>query len=536
MGAGTHCTLLRAVLGLLDDVLCSAGRVCWLQLIAVAVFWQAFVPARLPRSGTHPELIAFYEAQLGDEEEPVLGQRWFDLCSNNAALEYLSPTSGDVAIAAASGSQKGAETEHGTCGSCGTGGVARGGDTGVQYELLPTLQNVARTCGSLLGAEDAKHWRNLADLADWWNALPITENNGPNEATPRATTRRKLAVVEEMRSFRAPHGEEMLYRQHALLSLLPAASDSSSDSGCRSDNQLKRLSASTGRSDDPYDISFPIHPGAKESELATAAAMESGGGIKLTLEEAHNISAVFHVPAPRPWLHPAQNIHLDALLRRLAGSCTIACPRKDPAANAISAAVLPALLGGRWLEVPVSRDISLGLLSILSARMSKGGELEAATARAVYLALGVSSAVHCQEGNASQQQELSRAKHECALCLALARRMIAELAAAEATASGAECGGALRAATQLRLAKAVVKQATQAVEASVAEATSSTGTATPLLLGTLGEDTAFGEGCALLNAAVAGWMGGWHAKLFAALNWRDRVRLARFALGAGQRA
>ena len=492
------------------------------------------MPARLPRlPGTHPDLIGFYEAQLGDEEEPALGQRWFDMCSNNAALEYLSPTSGDLALAAASGSQKEAEAEPGS----EIGDTARSGDTGVQYELLPTLQNVARTCGSLLGAEDAKHWRKLADLADWWNALPITENTGPS-GTAGATTRRKLAVVEEMRSFRAPHGEEMLYRQHALLSLLPAASDSSSESGSRSDNQLKRLSASTGRSADPYDISFPIHPGAKESELV-AAAVESGGGIKLTLEEAHNISAVFHVPAPRPWLHPAQNRHLDVLLRRPADSCTNVCPRRDAAENAILAAVVPALLGGRWLEVPVSRDISLGVVSILSARLSKGGELEAATARAVYLALGVSSSANCdQEGEARQHQELCQAKHERALCMALARRMIAELAAAEATANGAKCGGALRASTQLRLAKAIVEQSTQAVEASalVAEATSSTGSTLPLLLGTMSEETAFGKDCTLLDAAVAGWAGGWRAKLFATLNWRDRVRLARFALKVGQRA
>ena len=36
--------------------------------------------------------------------------------------------------------------------------------------------------------------------------------------------RRRLAVVEEVRSFRAPLGEEMLHREHALLSLLPTPS------------------------------------------------------------------------------------------------------------------------------------------------------------------------------------------------------------------------------------------------------------------------------------------------------------------------
>ena len=103
---------------------------------------------------------------------------------------------------------------------------------------------------------------------------------------------------------------------------------------------------STGRSSDPYDVAFPIKPGAKESDLAAAAAMDAGGGIKLTLEEAHNISAVFHVPAPRPWLRPAQNTHLDNLLgRNVAGNCNTVYVQHNSAANAaISAAVLPALL------------------------------------------------------------------------------------------------------------------------------------------------------------------------------------------------
>ena len=59
---------------------------------------QAFITTRLPRSGLpqigppHPGLVSFYESQLGDAEEPALGQRWFDMCSGHAALEYLSPT------------------------------------------------------------------------------------------------------------------------------------------------------------------------------------------------------------------------------------------------------------------------------------------------------------------------------------------------------------------------------------------------------------------------------------------------------------
>lgn len=517
------------------------------------VFRQAFVPARLPRlPGTHPALIAFYEAQLGDEEEPALGQRWFDLCSNHSALEYLSPTSGELAIAAAASSHEVGETESGADCSA-TGDTPRKGGSSVQYELLPTLQNVARTCGTLLGAEDAYRWQNLADLAHWWNALPPTKINGDNETGPSAATRQKLAVIEEMRSFRAPHGEEMLHRQHALLSLLPTAlaSDLERDSQSNSSgmdasvDQLKRPGDSIRRRSDPYDVSFPIHAGAKESDLEAAAAMESGGGIKLTLEEAHNISAVFHVPAPRPWLQPAQNAHLDSLLgRNDADNCSNVCARKRPGANVLLATVLPALLGGRWLEVPASKDTSLAVVTIMSARLSKGGELEAATSRAIYLALAVSSLAHCdQEGRGQQQQDQSKAHREQALCLALARHMIDELSAAEAAARGVESsGGFLLADTQLRLAEAVVAQATQATQAA---AGASSLNAEMLLLETLplsrqldqsaGGEAALGKNCALLDAAVTGWVGGWHTRLFWALGWRDRLRLARFALLFGQR-
>jgi hypothetical protein len=216
----------------------------------------------------------------------------------------------------------------------------------VQYELLPTLRNVSRTCGMLLGAKGAPTWQDLADLAAWWNALPddtddtastilVSERetaggrSSSGSVSAGSKRRRQLAVVEEVRSFRAPHGEEMLHRQHALLSLLPpsvpAAAASSSDDDNNDDPDLEdpistssdggvsdragggkqgQLAAApsgagaaaavggTGRSADPYDVAFPIRPDAKESELAAAAAMESGGGIKLTLEEAHNISAV----------------------------------------------------------------------------------------------------------------------------------------------------------------------------------------------------------------------------------------------------
>eukprot|EP01043_Picozoa_sp_COSAG02_P064321 COSAG02_NODE_9366_length_2240_cov_0.993461_2_plen_525_part_00 len=522
-----------------------------------------FLPGRLPRlPGTNPELISFYEAQLGDEDEPALGQRWFDMCSNHAALEYLSPTTGDLAVAATSATQEGLTMETGACGSSGPGIIVGSRDSSVQYELLPTLQNVARTCGTLLGAEGASEWQKLADLADWWNALPAIESNSNSCPSPSARTRKKLAVVEEVRSFRAPHGEEMLHREHALLSLLPSASDSNTDSdsqkqGRKTDSSTdrpKRLSKGTGRSADPYDVSFPIRADAKQSEFVAAAAMESSGGIKLTLEEAHNISAVFHVPAPRPWLQRAQDIHLDNLVGQLhTDSCNGNFARKNPAANALLAAVLPALLGGRWLEVPTSGNVSLGVLSMLSARLTKGGELEAATAKAVYTAFAVSSSVHrgWEDEAQQQQQQLARAQHERALCLALARRMIAELALTEAAASGGKSGGRLLADTQLRLAKAVVAQATQASKAvatAAAGAASSTGP-NVLLLEALSAPqhphqlrqplvtrTLFGADCTLLDAAVAGWVSGWHVKLFSALGWRDRLRLARFALEAGQRA
>ncbi len=515
-----------------------------------------FCPGRLPRlPGTNPELVSFYDAQLGEEDEPALGQRWFDMCSNHAALEYLSPTTGDLAVAAASGSQEGMKVETGARDSSGPGSTVGSRDSSVQYELLPSLQNVARTCGTLLGAEGASGWQKLADLADWWNALPAIESNGDNRASPSARTRKKLAVVEEVRSFRAPHGEEMLHREHALLSLLPSASVSNTDSDSRnkgrkidsSADRPKRLSKGTGRSADPYDVSFPIRADAKQSELVAAAAMESSGGIKLTLEQAHNISAVFHVPAPRPWLRPAQDIHLGSLVGQLhTDSCNDNFACKNPAASALLAAVLPALLGGRWLEVPASRNVSLGVVSMLSARLTKGGELEAATAKAVYTAFAVSSSVHrgredeAQQQQEEQQQLLPRAQHEHALCLALARRMIAELALGEAAASGGKSGGRLLADTQLRLAKAVVAQATQASEAAGPNVLLLEALPAPehphqprQLLGT---GTLFGADCALLAAAVTGWVGGWHVKLFSALGWRDRLRLARFALEAGQRA
>eukprot|EP01046_Picozoa_sp_COSAG06_P031872 COSAG06_NODE_3140_length_5798_cov_9.196526_2_plen_271_part_00 len=257
-----------------------------------------------------------------------------------SGLEYLSPTAGDLAIAATASNSEVAEEVNGdsvsdtnTDSGASAGGGSSDNVADVQYELLPTLRNVSRTCGMLLGAEDASTWQDLADLAAWWNALPddtddtastilVSEREtagGSSSSSVSASSkrRRQLAVVEEVRSFRAPHGEEMLHRQHALLSLLPpsvpvAASSSddnnddpdledpistSSDGGVSNragGGKQGQLTATlsgagtaaaggTGRSADPYDVAFPIRPDAIESELAAAAAMESGGGIKLTL-------------------------------------------------------------------------------------------------------------------------------------------------------------------------------------------------------------------------------------------------------------
>jgi hypothetical protein len=305
--------------------------------------------------------------------------------------------------------------------------------------------------------------------------------------------------------------------------------------------------------------------------------------------EASSVPQVFHVPAPRPWLRPAQDTHLNTLLRNVAdsnggtgddGRVQQGATAAAAVSAAMSGAVLPALLGGRWLEAPLSTDVTLGAISVLSARLGKGGELEAATARAIYLALALTSSssssssssstlrryeqqenddgrrLHAKAAEVSgQEQQQEHEEHEDerrALCVALARSMAKELAATEAAATSTKPGGGLRADTQLRLARAIVAQATQATEASAevdassADAASTTSEVATLLLlkappvATPTQPQRFPlqavvEDCGLLDAAIAGWLGGWRAGLFSALSWGDRLRLARFALEMGQR-
>ena len=78
------------------------------------------------------------------------------------ALDYLSPTFGD-----GSGSPQAEDGE----------------GSEVRYELTPTLRNVARTCGLMLGAESAPEWLALEDLAAWWNDLP-EDDDGPVRPRP----------------------------------------------------------------------------------------------------------------------------------------------------------------------------------------------------------------------------------------------------------------------------------------------------------------------------------------------------------------
>ena len=118
--------------------------------------------------------------------------------------------------------------------------------------------------------------------------------------------------------------------------------------------------------------------------------------------------------------------------------------------------VLPALLGGRWLEGPVGHGVAAvgdrqggdhqteALLSVLAARWGKGGALQAATARAVYLSLldrggeesgeesGEDAAVENGEDVATESNEegLKGVK------VALAKRLLGEMRAAEIVAGG----------------------------------------------------------------------------------------------------
>lgn len=92
-----------------------------------------------------------------------------------------------------------------------------------------------------------------------------------------------MAVVEEIRSFRSPLGEEMMHRQHAMLALLPLEPtiDKLQGSGDR-----EVTAGGTRAGADPYDVAFTLPVGeTNAAKLAATAAMEANGGIKLTLEE-----------------------------------------------------------------------------------------------------------------------------------------------------------------------------------------------------------------------------------------------------------
>ena len=59
----------------------ALGAFILLTLVVARRLRQSFVPERLPPSA-EAGLVGFYSAQLGDDDEAALGQRWFDLCSD----------------------------------------------------------------------------------------------------------------------------------------------------------------------------------------------------------------------------------------------------------------------------------------------------------------------------------------------------------------------------------------------------------------------------------------------------------------------
>ena len=369
-----------------------------------------------------------------------------------------------------------------------------------------------------------------------------------------------MAVVEEVRSFRAPLGEEMLHREHALLSLLPTPSsaDGQKEDGKEegsSDGQADAGDAVTAGGTAPgadhYDVAFTLGRDATPAEREAVAAMEVGGGIKLTLEAAHNISAVFHVPEPRPWLAPTQ----QRLLAVLAGDGCGSAP--DDAV--VRAVLLPALLGGRWLELPDaggsdgSRDAAEALLPVLAARLGKGGQLPAAAARAVYLAhLERRAAIDAQQSSdesglddAGKAPEGSRVE--------LARLLLSELASAEWVASGgsadAEHGQPkLSPSGQLQLASAVLAEVRSA-RAAAGEDTDRpwqgvrvlfSGDASHLSDRDLRDArreylvldlalTHIDRGSVLDGMSVVGF-----SHIFRGLGWRDRLRMTQFAIANWQ--
>ena len=190
-------------------------------------------------------------------------------------------------------------------------------------------------------------------------------------------------------------------------------------------------------------------------------------------------------------------------------------------------------------------NATLDMLSVLSARLTKGGELEAATARAVFLALQASVPVQPPDADlhvhgVGQHQPATPTSPASVLLLSFAQLLAKELAVMEASSSGAEHGSPLRSDTQLRLAEAVVRHC-QAAAAAAAAAVSLRATLqdksprarlrpTELLLPHAG----LGDEYALFDAAIAGWRDGWSTGLFSDLAWGDRLRLLRFALTVGR--
>jgi hypothetical protein len=243
-------------------------------------------------------------------DERTLGQRWFNLCSGLHSLQYLSPTSGDhISLTATAGASTVSPP-----GSSDDDDDDDDDDGAGRYELRPTLGNVAATCAMLLGAEaapssssggrDSGGFRKLQDFADWWNehARDASRMGGldSQQGAEAAGLAGKIVyrvpglVVERehLSSHRAPHGEEMLYREHATLRLYSHAA-----------------------------------PAAAEHESGDGSLFALSGKIRLTLEDARGISAVFHVPREQSWLGPAQDAHLSAL--RVGGAAAFAAAATD---------------------------------------------------------------------------------------------------------------------------------------------------------------------------------------------------------------
>jgi len=88
-----------------------------------------WVPSRLPPTAS-PALLAFYQAIPGDVTKA--SQDWYNLCQELRGCDYIEKT-----------------------------------PQGEPYELFPSLPNVAKAAGALLGQE----WTSLQQFEDGWNAL-----------------------------------------------------------------------------------------------------------------------------------------------------------------------------------------------------------------------------------------------------------------------------------------------------------------------------------------------------------------------------